>query len=47
LLEQYLAMSTEFNMVIVDANERVETQQSIVRQLVRAKINLDDYRTQQ
>src|SRR5215212_9527988 len=47
LLEQYLAMSTEFNFVIVDANERVETQQSIVRQLVRAKINLDDYRTQQ
>jgi len=47
LLEQYLAMSTEFNFVIVDANERVETQQSIVRQLVSAKINLNDYRTQQ
>src|SRR5882724_10797855 len=37
LLEQYLAMSTEFNFVIIDANERVEAQQSIVRQLVRAK----------
>src|SRR3982750_3915879 len=43
LLEQYLAMSTEFNFVIIDANERVETQQSIVRQLVSAKINLKDF----
>jgi dTMP kinase len=46
LLEQYLAMSTEFNFMIVDANERVETQQSIVRQLVSARINLKDYMTQ-
>src|SRR3954469_10729772 len=45
LLEQYLGMSTEFNFVIVDANERVETQQSIVRQLVSAKINLKDFMT--
>src|SRR3954467_5313434 len=45
LLEQYLAMSTEFNFVIVDANERVETQQSIVRKLVIPKINLKDYLT--
>ena len=43
LLEQYLAMSTEFNFVIVDANERVEAQQSIVRKLVKAKINLNDF----
>src|SRR5256884_3798730 len=43
MLEQYLSMSTEFNFVIVDANERVETQQSIVRQLVSAKIKLNDY----
>jgi dTMP kinase len=46
LLEQYLAMSTEFNFVIVDANDRVETQQSLVRQLVSAKINLKDFMTQ-
>jgi dTMP kinase len=45
LLEQYLSMSTEFNFVIVDANERVEVQQSVVRQLVRAKINLKDFKT--
>src|SRR6476646_6273355 len=45
MLEQYLAMSTEFNCVIVDANDRVENQQSIVRQLVSAKINLKDYKT--
>src|SRR3982750_210118 len=43
LLEQYLAMSTEFNFVIVDANDRVEAQHSIVRQLVSAKINLKDF----
>src|SRR3954470_8364045 len=46
LLEQYLAMSTEFNFLIVDANERVETQQSIVRQLVSAKIKLKDFKAQ-
>src|SRR3954454_12543311 len=45
ILEQYLAMSTEFNFVIVDANDRVEAQQSIVRQLVRSRINLKDYLT--
>ena len=34
LLEQYLAMSTEFNFVVIDANQAVEAQQSLVRQLV-------------
>src|SRR5437868_4603069 len=43
ILEQYLAMSTEFNFAVIDANERVETQQTIVRQLVRAKIDLHAY----
>src|SRR5215212_5855338 len=39
LLEQYLAMSTEFIFGIVDGNDRVEVKQSFVRHLVRAKIN--------
>ena len=34
LLEQYLAMSTEFNFVVIDANQAVEVQQTVVRQLV-------------
>ncbi len=43
ILEQYLAMSTEFNFLIIDADQRVEVQQSIVRQLVAARINPSDY----
>src|SRR5436309_13786682 len=43
LLEQYLAMSTEFNFVVVDANERVEVQQQVVRQLVQSRIDLSQY----
>ncbi|MDA1273234.1 MAG: thymidylate kinase [Verrucomicrobia bacterium] len=38
LLEQYLAMSTEFNFLVIDANQPVEVQQSVVRQLVGARI---------
>src|ERR1041385_5858194 len=44
ILEQYLAMSTEFNFVVMDANQRVEAQQAVVRQLVRERIKLDDYK---
>ncbi len=40
ILEQYLAMSTEFNFSIIDANRPVETQQSIVRELVADRIDL-------
>ncbi len=43
ILEQYLAMSTEFNFVVIDANERVEVQQQIVRQLVQNRIELSNY----
>src|SRR5262252_8711756 len=40
ILEQYLAMSTEFNFVVIDANELVETQQSVVRELVAQRLGL-------
>src|SRR6478736_3544199 len=40
ILEQYLAMSTEFNFMVIDANERVEVQQQVVRQLVQSRIDL-------
>src|SRR5215212_186422 len=43
ILEQYLAMSTEFNFVVIDANERVEVQQQVVRQLVQSRIDLSQY----
>ena len=38
ILEQYLAMSTEFNFLVIDANQPIEAQQSIVRDLVAAKV---------
>ncbi len=43
LLEQYLAMSTEFRFHIIDANQTVEAQQSVVRQLIAANIDLSRY----
>jgi dTMP kinase len=43
LLEQYLAMSTEFGFVVIDANQRVEAQQSLVRELLAARIDLASF----
>ncbi len=40
ILEQYLAMSTEFDFFVIDANQRVEPQQMLVRKLVGQKIDL-------
>ncbi len=39
ILEQYLAMSTEFKFTVIDANQPVEAQQNIVRDLVSANID--------
>ena len=44
ILEQYLAMSTEFNFMVMDANQRVEAQQGIVRELVRQRIDLSHFK---
>jgi len=44
ILEQYLAMSTEFNFLVMDANQRVEAQQAIVRQLVSQGIDLNRFK---
>ena len=46
ILEQYLAMSTEFNFNVIDANQRVETQQAVVRQLVSQRIDLARFKRQ-
>ncbi|MEI7728875.1 MAG: thymidylate kinase [Verrucomicrobiota bacterium] len=43
LLERYLAMSSEYQFTVIDANQAIETQQSLVRRLVAARINLADY----
>lgn len=43
LLEQYLAMSTEFKFVVMDANQTIEFQQNIVRDIVTARIDLSRY----
>ncbi len=40
ILEQYLAMSTEFNFLVVDANQLVEKQQAVVRELVSHRLEL-------
>ena len=43
ILEQYLAMSTEFNFLVMDANQPIEAQQSVVRELVASKLKLSDF----
>ncbi|MFO1475659.1 MAG: thymidylate kinase [Verrucomicrobiota bacterium] len=44
ILEQYLAMSTEFNFTVIDANQRVESQQEVVRQLLSERIDLGRFK---
>src|SRR5277367_375526 len=44
ILEQYMAMSKEFNFVTMDANENVEKQQVIVRKLVGDRIDLKKFK---
>ena len=44
ILDQYLAMTKEFNFVIIDANEAVEKQQVIVRKLVSDRIDLKRFK---
>lgn len=43
LLDQYLAMSQEFNFLQIDANQPIETQQSLVRGLVTSKLDLASF----
>lgn len=44
ILEQYLAMSTEFNFLVIDANKLVEAQQAIIRNLVTQRLDLARFR---
>lgn len=43
IFEQYLAMSTEFKFTIMDANCRIEEQQGMMRQLLTARIDLEQF----
>ncbi|MEO8426295.1 MAG: thymidylate kinase [Verrucomicrobiota bacterium] len=40
VLEQYLAMSTEFKFLGIDANQAIEAQQATVRDLIASKLDL-------
>jgi dTMP kinase len=44
ILEQYMAMSYEFNFVVMDANLHVEKQQVLVRKLVGERIGLKQFK---
>jgi dTMP kinase len=44
ILEQYMAMSAEFDFVVTDANQNVETQQTAVRKLVSERIDMERFR---
>jgi dTMP kinase len=46
ILEQYMAMSAEFNFHVMDANQNVEKQQVLVRKLIGEKIDLRKFRRQ-
>jgi len=46
ILEQYLAMSREFNFMVMDANQRAEIQQVLVRKLVKENIDLAGFKRQ-
>ena len=44
ILEQYLAMSTEFGFLMIDANQRVEAQQTVVRELIADRVDLGAFK---
>ncbi len=44
ILEQYLAMSSEFKFLVMDANQMVEAQQAVVRKLVAQRVNLQEFK---
>jgi dTMP kinase len=43
VLEQYLAMSTEFKFLGIDANQAIEAQQAVVRGLIASKLDLASF----
>jgi len=43
LLEQYLAMVPEFDFITLDANQPIEAQQSVLREIISARLKLADF----
>src|SRR5438093_11739937 len=43
ILEQYLAMAPEFNFITLDANQAIEAQQSVVREILGSRLKLSDF----
>ncbi len=46
ILDQYLHMSGEFKFLVIDANQPIETQQNLVRELVTARLDLSGFELQ-
>jgi dTMP kinase len=44
LLERYLAMSTEFDFVVINANQTIENQQDQIRALIAGHVDLEKYK---
>lgn len=44
MLEQYLAMSTEYDFTVVNANQPIETQQELLRNLISNRVDLNAFR---
>jgi dTMP kinase len=44
ILEQYMAQATEFNFVVMDANDHVNKQQVLVRKLVSERLDLKRFK---
>ena len=43
ILEQYLAMAPEFKFITLDANQAIESQQSVVREILGSRLKLSDF----
>src|SRR4026209_1310723 len=44
ILQQYMAMTSEFNFLVIDANQAVEAQQNVVRELISNTVDLADFK---
>jgi dTMP kinase len=47
MLEQYLAMAPEFRFETLDANQPIEAQQSVVREIISSRLKLKDFAADQ
>src|SRR5213592_2647746 len=43
ILEEYMAMSAEFGFLVIDANQAIEAQQSVVRELMARRLQLTSF----